>query len=71
MPCTYYECIALFTEHLPWLKGEDAGNPRRGMPVAGAVACMLDVASHAPALGWTAILLITRKGARAWREEDR
>ena len=23
MPCTYYECIALFTEHLPWLKGED------------------------------------------------
>jgi predicted TIM-barrel fold metal-dependent hydrolase len=23
MPCTYYECIALFTEHLPWLTGED------------------------------------------------
>ncbi len=23
MPCTYYECIRLFTEHLPWLKGED------------------------------------------------
>jgi predicted TIM-barrel fold metal-dependent hydrolase len=23
MPCTYYECIHLFTEHLPWLKGED------------------------------------------------
>ncbi len=23
MPCTYYECIALFTEHLSWLKGED------------------------------------------------
>jgi predicted TIM-barrel fold metal-dependent hydrolase len=23
MPCTYYECIALFTEHLPWLKGDD------------------------------------------------
>jgi predicted TIM-barrel fold metal-dependent hydrolase len=23
MPCTYYECIALFTEHLPWLAGED------------------------------------------------
>jgi len=23
MPCTYYECITLFTEHLPWLKGED------------------------------------------------
>jgi predicted TIM-barrel fold metal-dependent hydrolase len=23
MPCTYYECIALFTEQLPWLKGED------------------------------------------------
>jgi L-fuconolactonase len=23
MPCTYYECISLFTEHLPWLKGED------------------------------------------------
>jgi L-fuconolactonase len=23
MPCTYYECIALFTEHLPWLHGED------------------------------------------------
>jgi hypothetical protein len=22
MPCTYYECITLFTEHLPWLKGE-------------------------------------------------
>jgi hypothetical protein len=21
VPCTYYECIALFTEHLPWLKG--------------------------------------------------
>ena len=23
MPCSYYECIALFTEHLPWLKGGD------------------------------------------------
>lgn len=23
MPCTYYECIALFTRHLPWLKGDD------------------------------------------------
>ena len=23
MPCTYYECIHLFTEHLPWLKGDD------------------------------------------------
>ena len=23
MPCTYYECIALFTEHQAWLKGED------------------------------------------------
>jgi predicted TIM-barrel fold metal-dependent hydrolase len=23
MPCSYYECIALFTEHLPWLRGED------------------------------------------------
>ncbi|HSC26311.1 MAG TPA: amidohydrolase family protein [Vicinamibacterales bacterium] len=23
MPCTYYECIALFTEHQPWLAGED------------------------------------------------
>jgi predicted TIM-barrel fold metal-dependent hydrolase len=23
MPCTYHECIALFTEHLPWLTGED------------------------------------------------
>jgi predicted TIM-barrel fold metal-dependent hydrolase len=23
MPCTYYECITLFTEHLPWLRGED------------------------------------------------
>jgi predicted TIM-barrel fold metal-dependent hydrolase len=23
MPCTYYECITLFTEHQPWLKGED------------------------------------------------
>jgi L-fuconolactonase len=23
MPCTYYECIHLFTEHQPWLKGED------------------------------------------------
>ena len=23
MPCTYYECIMLFTQHLPWLKGED------------------------------------------------
>jgi hypothetical protein len=20
---TYYECITLFTEHLPWLQGED------------------------------------------------
>jgi predicted TIM-barrel fold metal-dependent hydrolase len=23
MPCTYYECIHLFTEHLPWLNGND------------------------------------------------
>jgi L-fuconolactonase len=23
MPCTYYECITLFTQHLPWLRGED------------------------------------------------
>ena len=23
MPCTYYECVTLFTEHLPWLKGDD------------------------------------------------
>lgn len=23
MPCTYYECIHMFTEHLAWLKGED------------------------------------------------
>jgi L-fuconolactonase len=23
MPCTYYECIHLFTDNLPWLKGED------------------------------------------------
>jgi len=23
MPCTYYECITLFTEHLPWLTGDD------------------------------------------------
>jgi L-fuconolactonase len=23
MPCTYYECITLFTEHLSWLQGED------------------------------------------------
>jgi hypothetical protein len=23
MPCTYYECITLCTEHLPWLQGED------------------------------------------------
>jgi predicted TIM-barrel fold metal-dependent hydrolase len=23
MPCTYYECITLFTEHLPWLPGRD------------------------------------------------
>ena len=22
MPCAYYECITLFTEHLPWLQGE-------------------------------------------------
>lgn len=22
-PCTYYECITMFTEHLPWLAGED------------------------------------------------
>ena len=23
MPCSYYECIALFTEHLPWLRGAE------------------------------------------------
>ncbi|MGE3075653.1 MAG: amidohydrolase [Dehalococcoidia bacterium] len=23
MPCTYFECIHMFTDHLPWLKGED------------------------------------------------
>lgn len=23
MRCTYYECIHMFTEHLPWLSGED------------------------------------------------
>src|SRR5688572_21975805 len=23
MPCTYYECITLFTQHLPWLRGDD------------------------------------------------
>lgn len=23
MPCTYYECITLFTRHLPWLTGEN------------------------------------------------
>ena len=23
MPCTYSECITLFTEHLPWLAGDD------------------------------------------------
>ena len=23
MPCTYYECITLFTAHLPWLQGEE------------------------------------------------
>jgi predicted TIM-barrel fold metal-dependent hydrolase len=23
MPCTYYECITLFTAHLPWLRGAD------------------------------------------------
>src|SRR5262245_46904084 len=23
MPCSYYECIALFTQHLPWLTGRD------------------------------------------------
>ncbi len=23
MPCSYHECITLFTEHLPWLKGAD------------------------------------------------
>jgi len=23
MPCSYYECIALFTQHLPWLRGAD------------------------------------------------
>jgi L-fuconolactonase len=23
MPCTYYECIHLFTDHLPWLEGEN------------------------------------------------
>jgi L-fuconolactonase len=22
MPCTYYECIHLFTDHLPWLRGD-------------------------------------------------
>jgi len=23
MPCTYRECVSLFTEELPWLKGDD------------------------------------------------
>ena len=23
MPCTYFECIHMFTDHLPWLRGED------------------------------------------------
>ncbi len=23
MPCTYYECIHMFTDHLDWLKGDD------------------------------------------------
>jgi predicted TIM-barrel fold metal-dependent hydrolase len=23
MACTYYECIHMFTDHLPWLRGED------------------------------------------------
>jgi predicted TIM-barrel fold metal-dependent hydrolase len=23
MPCTYYECVHLFTDNLPWLKGEE------------------------------------------------
>lgn len=23
MPCTYYECIHMFTDHLPWLRGDD------------------------------------------------
>ncbi len=23
MQCTYYECVHMFTDHLPWLKGED------------------------------------------------
>lgn len=23
MPCTYYECIHMFTDHLPWLRGND------------------------------------------------
>ena len=23
MPCSYYECISLFTHHMPWLSGED------------------------------------------------
>jgi predicted TIM-barrel fold metal-dependent hydrolase len=23
MPCSYYECVHLFTDHLPWLRGED------------------------------------------------
>ena len=23
MPCSYYECVHLFTDHLPWLKGDD------------------------------------------------
>lgn len=23
MPCTYRECVTLFTEELPWLRGED------------------------------------------------
>ena len=23
MPCTYYECVHLFTDNLPWLKGDD------------------------------------------------
>lgn len=23
MDCTYYECIHMFTDHLPWLRGSD------------------------------------------------
>ena len=37
MPCSYYECIALFTQHLPWLTGRDLE-----LVMGGAICDWLD-----------------------------